>query len=116
MNNFFPPMKMYRYPKSNAYIPPPNYIINRSSDFYSTDEINKIDNDNTDNRFCDNNAKNNQDKAKEKCNNITEKPLFEFHGIKLYNDDILILLLVFFLYKEHTNDNLLLIALFSLLF
>lgn len=44
------------------------------------------------------------------------KPLLEFHGIKLYNDDLLILLLIYFLYKENINDKLLLIALFSLLF
>lgn len=46
----------------------------------------------------------------------TAKPLLEFHGIKLFNDDLLILLLIYFLYKENINDKLLLIALFSLLF
>lgn len=47
---------------------------------------------------------------------LTEKPLFEFHGIQLYSDDLLILLLIFFLYKENINDILLFVALFSLLF
>ncbi len=52
-------------------------------------------------------------------NNIhtsTNLPIFEFNGIKLYNDDLLILLLIYFLYKEKVNDNLLYIALFALLF
>lgn len=47
---------------------------------------------------------------------LTEPPLFEFHGIQLYSDDLLILLLIFFLYKENINDILLFVALFSLLF
>ena len=45
-----------------------------------------------------------------------DKPLMEFGGIQLYHDDLLILLLIYFLYKEKINDKLLLIALFSLLF
>ena len=43
-------------------------------------------------------------------------PLLEFAGIKLYSDDVLILALIYFLYKENIDDKLLLIALFSLLF
>lgn len=43
-------------------------------------------------------------------------PLLEFAGMKLYSDDILILALIYFLYKENIDDKLLLIALFSLLF
>ena len=34
---------------------------------------------------------------------------------RLYNDDIIILALIFFLYSENTNDTYLLIALFMLL-
>jgi len=44
-----------------------------------------------------------------------EKPVFEFHGIKLYIDDLLILILIYFLYKENMDDLILYILLFSLL-
>lgn len=41
---------------------------------------------------------------------------FEIFGIKLYFDDLLILALLFFLYKEEVKDNYLYIVLFLLLF
>ena len=53
-----------------------------------------------------------------KTNNCVPKfkPIFEFNGLKLYSDDLLILALIYFLYKEEIKDTLLFIALFSLLF
>lgn len=42
-------------------------------------------------------------------------PLFEIFGIKLYSDDILILLLLFFLYSEKVDDQWLYITLIMLL-
>ncbi len=112
MNKFFPAMNMYKYPKSNVYFPPPDYKIDTNSNFYDRTETNPIDN----NSFDDANNEVKQNESTEKRKHLAEKPLFEIHGIQLYNDDILILLLIFFLYKEHVNDMLLLIALFSLLF
>lgn len=53
---------------------------------------------------------------KDTFSSCSEQPILEFHGIKLYSDDLLILLLLYFLYKEKVNDNLLYIALFALLF
>jgi len=112
MNKFFPAMNMYKYPKSNVYFPPPDYKIDTNSNFYDRTETNPIDN----NSFDDVSNEVKQNESTEKRKHLAEKPLFEIHGIQLYNDDILILLLIFFLYKEHVNDMLLLIALFSLLF
>lgn len=43
------------------------------------------------------------------------KPILEFHGIKLYSDDLLILILIYFLYKENIDDFMLYILLFTLL-
>lgn len=43
------------------------------------------------------------------------EPILEFHGIQIYQDDLLILMLLFFLYKENVNDGLLYIALLALL-
>lgn len=48
-------------------------------------------------------------------NSIPEKALIEFYGIKLFSDDLLILSLIYFLYKENINDTLLYIALFALI-
>ena len=42
--------------------------------------------------------------------------IINIFGLQLHSDDILILLLIFFLYKENIDDTLLFIALFSLLF
>ncbi len=43
------------------------------------------------------------------------EPIFEIFGIKLYFDDILIVSLLFFLYNEGAEDNLLFISLILLL-
>lgn len=45
----------------------------------------------------------------------TESVFFEILGIKLYQDDVLILLLIYFLYSQNTDDLLLYILLFSLI-
>lgn len=44
-----------------------------------------------------------------------EEPIFEVLGIKLYLDDIIILGLLFFLYQEGVQDEMLFIALILLL-
>ena len=44
-----------------------------------------------------------------------EDPIFEIFGIELYLDDIIILGLLFFLYKEGVQDELLFITLILLL-
>lgn len=98
MNNFFNPFYINRFPKP-TYLPKPNFT----------------------NKFCGSSEKININSSS-KDNNITlnsdlkESPIFEILGIKLYSDDLLILALIFFLYKENINDKLLLLALFSLLF
>ena len=44
-----------------------------------------------------------------------EEPLLEFSGLQLYLDDIIILSLPFFLYKENVKDDMLFILLILLL-
>ena len=44
-----------------------------------------------------------------------EEPLLEFSGLQLYLDDIIILSLLFFLYKENVKDDMLFILLILLL-
>ena len=57
-------------------------------------------------------SKNSMDNIERKS---TTKPIFELFGIELYKDDILILLLIYFLYIEKNEDFLLYILLFSLI-
>lgn len=98
MNNFFNPFFVNRFPKPK-YLPQPNFNNNSYSSFQKS---------NINTESCNN--------AKFLKSDFTEKPIFEILGIKLYSDDLLILALIFFLYKENITDTLLLLALFSLLF
>ena len=50
-----------------------------------------------------------------KKSNHSENSFFEILGLKLYYDDILLICLIFFLYKENVKDNYLLLALVMLL-
>ena len=54
-------------------------------------------------------SKENEDKE------IGNLPVFEILGIKLYNDDFLILILLLFLYEEDVHDQELFLALIMLL-
>lgn len=45
----------------------------------------------------------------------TDAPMFEFFGIKLFFDDILLICLIFFLYNEGVKDQSLFISLILLL-
>ena len=47
--------------------------------------------------------------------NTNDTPMFELFGIQLYQDDILLICLIFFLYNEGINDEFLFIALILLL-
>lgn len=100
MNNFFNPMYSNRYTNPRYYIPPPHPNIKQNFPKNTTDFSVHTE----------------TPKEEKRSSHISEKPLFELYGIKLYSDDLLILLLIFFLYKENINDMLLFIALFSLLF
>lgn len=55
-------------------------------------------------------------KQKQPTKSDSEQPVFEILGIKLYLDDIIILCILFFLYKENVKDEMLYIILFLLLF
>ena len=46
----------------------------------------------------------------------SDEPLFEFFGIRLFLDDIIIICSLIFLYKEEVHDQMLFVVLFLLLF
>lgn len=106
MSNFFNPMYPNNY-MNRPHFTPPSYLANNSPTLPTSIE-----------EKSSNIESQTRDIAEEKIlsKHLPDKPLLEFHGIKLYSDDVLILLLIFFLYKENINDMLLFIALFSLLF
>ncbi len=57
----------------------------------------------------------NKEVSKEEDRLIEENTVFEFFGIKLHFDDLLLILLIFFLYNEGVKDEFLFIALVLLL-
>ena len=118
MNSFFNPFFRPMYYKP-SYLPPPqnpNKPHKKNDTIQS--EYNKKDFESPTSSQKKDDTQNSKSKTDKKNSNnyFLDKPLIEFHGIQLYNDDLLILALIYFLYKEHITDNLLLLALFSLLF
>ena len=54
-------------------------------------------------------------KKEQESNSCSSDNLFDFFGIKLASDDLIIIALLFFLYNEKVNDTYLFIALIMLL-
>lgn len=105
-----------------------NMFSNNSKNFNGSDESKKAEENITFSSTCS--SKNgNQRNQKFNCffNNIPfnfdsssiigdcSSPVIEIMGIKLYMDDILILILLFILYKEDVKDEMLYISLILLL-
>ena len=113
MNSFY--NHYYRY--YTPYIPNPSY--NNSN----TNNSNNNVNNNNSNINNNNSKKNNSSKYnsfgpinfKNPLFTDIEEPIFEIFGIELYLDDIIILGLLFFLYKEGVQDEMLFISLILLL-
>ncbi len=119
---------MYHYPFGGFpgfgrkyYYQNPNYFFpNNSMPNYKTQNpSNSCSVNNKKNSNCSDYKKQPKINVDVNCdseNSLYESECFEFFGIKLHSDDLLILLLLFFLYKEGTDDIYLYIALFLLLF
>ena len=89
----------YGYPR-NPFFPGYNYSSNFNIQNKNIEEKNSITN------------------STEFSNTINdaEQAIFEIFGIKLFLDDLIILGLLFFLYREQVNDQLLYMILLLLLF
>lgn len=115
MNNFRPPF-FYppHYPHYFNNYQPYRFVQkdNKPQELLPTSNSDTIKSNLEDEKKCDDHTSKSHFNSSDKKNS----PLLEFAGIKLYSDDILILALIYFLYKENIDDKLLLIALFSLLF
>lgn len=87
----------------------------------------KIQNKNNESSISKNDPYTNFDtKTKTKFNHVQSEnstieennfnhPILKFQSIEIYEDDLMILMLLFFLYKEDVHDTFLYIALFALL-
>ena len=108
MTNYISPFFKYNY------VPPYKHILKPKSCYTNTNPppIHEVK------KECTESKNNSSDTKQDSKPNLVSlsKPIFEFNGIKLYEDDLLILAVIYFLYKQDTHDNLLIIALLSLLF
>ena len=96
------------YPFPRFYRPPYGYYSNNQYQEHKY-EPNKAEKNHTEKNKPDENKCNSSDSI------YYDKPIFEFFGIKLFFDDILIISLIFFLYNEGVKDQNLFIALILLL-
>ncbi len=110
MISFYPPY--YRYYRPHASIPPkappPMTPPEETPDITSTDSSSTKQEENRHYSFGPIQFKN-------PFFSDLEEPIFEILGIQLYLDDIIILGLLFFLYQEGVQDEMLYIALILLL-
>ena len=100
--SFFPPFY------GNSYIHP---HINKRNNF---NPVYSNYSKKYDSKTYNSNIKNNKHKLNEQ-QNINSNDYFEILGIKLHYDDILLICLIFFLYKEGVKDETLFIGLILLL-
>ena len=101
------PFPQFHFPR---YVAPHTFNIPKKDFLYSNQPLNANKN------VIDYEQKENTSINKTRDSNIKNEPLLEIAGLKLFDDDLLILLLIFFLYTQKINDILLFIALFALLF
>lgn len=108
--------------------PFPNYYYKKNNNY---NNLNKQTNTNTNTNSKQNNKEKNRiTKNSNTINTLislgplnfningltnNEEPIFEMFGIQLYLDDIIILCILFFLYKEKVDDNLLYLSLILIL-
>ena len=109
--------RRYYYP----YRPDQVHNLNCYPNINKSNFNNNNDNKNNNNTTYNQNKKHNDSKNNlsfiniDKSADIDEENFFDFFGIKLSFDDLLILALLFFLYKEETKDPYLYISLILLL-
>ena len=107
MNSFF--NHYYRY--YNPYIPKPLYKNKPENESQNNKSTNFQEDKEKSSRFYSFGPIN----FKNPIFTDIEEPVFEIFGIELYLDDIIILGLLFFLYKEGVQDEMLFIILILLL-
>lgn len=115
----------YGYSNYNKYSPYYYGKYSKSSDGYVSKEYSSNCSGCNDNAFsngasfaCENNKTENCCSSSNSCVSdelLEDRQCFEIMGIKLYFDDILLICLIFFLYLEGVQDEMLFLALVLLL-
>ena len=109
---------VYNYPFFN-FPRPRKYFPYNMPPYYNAKDLNlynKSKNTNfSNNLFSDSSNKKQKIEASSNNKEAKDEYFFEIFGLKLYFDDILIICLIFFLYKEGVNDEYLFMALILLL-
>ena len=113
MNFPFPFYKNYYKPSHSPYIypvTPTNATYQNNSYPYPPQQI-------TNNNMITNceNVNGNHFDEKNKSNKYNDDYLFDLFGLKIYNDDILLVSLIYFLYSEGVKDDGLFLVLILLL-
>ena len=114
-NNSFPPFLGYNHYGMNNNYRYNNYTTN--SAVQNQDTFSNVANENCmyNNSFNDINYVSNVENSRNVEDKSETREFFEIFGLKLYFDDILLICLIFFLYKEDVHDEMLFIALVLLL-
>ena len=97
----------YNYPLFPQFYPRPYYGYTQKS--------NCNVNNNHINHIKSSNIEHEKNNSRSKNINIEDDVVFEIFGIKLHQDDILLICLIFFLYNEGVKDEFLFIVLVLLL-
>lgn len=113
-NSFKRPYNYYSTPKPSYNIVKNSSFSGQSACFPSVSSKNEHNNFDSFNKKENKNCNiNNTEKSKD--NKDSSEEYFEILGLKLHFDDLLIIALLFFLYKEDVKDTYLYIALILLL-
>lgn len=110
----YPSYSHNRYKNVNNSKPKASKIAN-NSEYFNNKSINNYNINNRENRKSSNNKNDNFDNNNRNSFLSNNNVIFEIFGIKLHYDDILLICLIFFLYKEGVKDESLFISLILLL-
>jgi recombination DNA repair RAD52 pathway protein len=120
MPPFFP---SYYHKQYNYYVPNPNSYIKKDFNQKNLNNNYKVNNSEKHEEMQEHKEIKKQNIKLQKkplnfnFNGFSEinNPIIELFGIKLYSDDIIILIILFLLYNEHIKDDMLFICLLLLL-
>ena len=108
------PFPFYKdYPQNSAKYH--NFSSSPMQHHDSTFQTNTCNTNSTNLSEITNSSNNNDSKQKNKSNKNNSDFLFDLFGLKIYNDDVLLVSLLYFLYSEGVKDDRLFLVLILLL-
>lgn len=96
---------------------PYNYPYYRYYNNYSKNNVQELESTNKQkDSITTSNSNEDSNTTDSRFSSSSEQVIFEIFGLKLYLDDLIILCVLFFLYQQNVQDEMLYIILFLLLF